>query len=57
MRNIERYDNSEEWAHSGMIKAGNFCYLRYCVVNIGGTMEEQINEKGDADKQRIFPKI
>lgn len=36
MSNIERYDISEEWAHSGIIKAGDFCYLSYCVGNIGG---------------------
>ena len=24
MSNIERYDIGEEWAHSGIIKAGNF---------------------------------
>ena len=27
----ERYDVNEEWAHSGIIKAGDFCYLGYCV--------------------------
>ena len=43
MSNIERYDISEEWAPSGIIKAGDFCYLSYCVGNIGGTIEEQIN--------------
>ena len=43
MGKIERYDVNEEWAHSGIIKAGDFCYLGYCVGNIGGTIEEQIN--------------
>ena len=43
MEKIERYDVNEEWAHSGIIKAGDFCYLGYCVGNIGGTIEEQIN--------------
>ena len=43
MSGIERYDVNEQWAHSGLVKAGDFCYLSYCVGNIGGTMEEQVN--------------
>lgn len=39
---IERYDVNEDWAHTGIIKAGDFYYLGYCVGNIGGTIEEQI---------------
>ena len=34
MGEIKRYDVSEEWAHSGIIKAGDFCFLSYCVGNI-----------------------
>lgn len=33
---IERYDVNEEWAHCGIIKAGDFCFLNYCVGNVGG---------------------
>ena len=40
---IERYDINEDWAHAGIIKAGDFCFLGYCVGNVGGTIEEQIN--------------
>ena len=40
---IERYDVNEEWAHTGIIKAGDFCFLNYCVGNVGGNVEEQIN--------------
>ena len=29
MANVERYDVSEEWAHSGIIRAGDFCFLSY----------------------------
>ena len=32
---IERYDVNETWAHSGIIKAGDFCFLGYCVGNVG----------------------
>lgn len=34
---IERFDINEAWAHSGIIKAGDFCCLNYCVGNVGGT--------------------
>ena len=43
MSKIERYEINEQWAHSGIVKAGDFCFLIYCVGNIGGTIEEQIN--------------
>ncbi len=42
MSEIKRFDINEDWAHSGMIQAGDFCYLGYCVGNVGGTIEEQI---------------
>ncbi len=50
---IERYDVSEEWAHSGIIKAGDYCFLSYCVGNIGGTIEEQINGAFDQMESRL----
>ena len=48
---IERYDVNEDWAHAGIIKAGDFCFLGYCVGNIGGTIEEQINGAFDDMKE------
>lgn len=50
---IERYDINEEWAHSGIIKAGDFCFLGYCVGNVGGTVEEQINGAFDDMERRL----
>ncbi len=50
---IERYDVNEEWAHSGIIRAGDFCFLSYCVGNIGGTVEQQINGAFDDMEQRL----
>jgi len=35
MSEIKRYDVNEEWAHTGIIKAGDFYYLNYCVGNVG----------------------
>lgn len=53
MNTIERFDVNQEWAHSGMVKAGDFCYLSYCVGNIGGTVEEQINGAFDQMESRL----
>ena len=39
MDEIVRKDVSEEWAHSGIVKAGDYCFLSYCVGNVGGTVE------------------
>ena len=43
MKEIESYDINEAWAHSGIIKAGDFCFLNYCVRNVDGAIEQQIN--------------
>ena len=40
MKEIERYDINEAWAHSGIIKAGDFCFLNYCVRNVDGAIEQ-----------------
>ena len=53
MSDIVRLDVNEEWAHSGIIKAGNFCFLGYCVGNVGGTVEEQIRGAFDHMERRL----
>lgn len=53
MKEIERYDINENWAHSGIIKAGDFSFLNYCVRNIGGTIEQQINGAFDEMEERL----
>ena len=53
MSAIERYDVNEQWAHSGVVKAGDFCFLSYCVGNIGGTVEQQINGAFDDMERRL----
>ena len=53
MSEIIRKDISEGWAHSGIIKAGDYCFLSYCVGNIGGTVEEQINGAFDQMEERL----
>lgn len=39
---IKRYDINEDWALSGVIEAGNFVFVGYCVGNIGQPIEQQI---------------
>ncbi len=53
MDGIERYDVNEEWAHSGIIKAGEFYFLSYCVGNIGQSVEAQINGAIDHMENRL----
>lgn len=53
MKGIERYDVNETWAHSGIVKAGDFCFVNYCVRNIGGTIEEQIDGAFDEMAERL----
>ena len=53
MSKIERYEVNEQWAHSGIVKAGDYCFLSYCVGNIGGTIEEQINGAFDNMEERL----
>ncbi len=53
MNGIIRKDVNEKWAHSGIIKAGDFCFLNYCVGNVGGTAEEQINGAFDEMERRL----
>ena len=53
MSEIIRHDINEEWAHSGIVEAVDFCFLNYCVRNIGGTIEEQINGAFDEMEERL----
>jgi enamine deaminase RidA (YjgF/YER057c/UK114 family) len=43
MSRVKRYEVDENWAHAGMVEAGGFVYTSYCVGNVEGTIEEQIN--------------
>ena len=53
MGEIIRKEIHEEWAHSGIVKAGDYCFLSYCVGNIGGTVEEQVNGAFDDMEQKL----
>lgn len=53
MREITRSDVNEEWAHSGIVEAGDFVFISYCVGNIGQPIENQINGAFDHLNQRL----
>jgi enamine deaminase RidA (YjgF/YER057c/UK114 family) len=53
MREIRRSDVNEEWAHSGIVEAGDFVFVSYCVGNIGQPIENQINGAFDHLAKRL----
>lgn len=53
MSKIVRSDVNEEWAHSGVIRAGNLIFVGYCVGNIGQSIENQINGAIDHLTERL----
>jgi len=53
MAEIIRHDVNKLWAHSGIIEAGNFVYTSYCVGNVDGSIEEQINGAFDHLTDRL----
>ena len=50
---IKWYEVNEKWAHSGMIRAGDFCFLGYCVGRKGDSIEQQINGAFDMMEKRL----
>ncbi len=53
MSDIERFEVNEDWAHSGIIKAGNLYFIGYCAGNVGQPIESQINGAFDQMQQRL----
>ena len=53
MSEIIRSDVNEEWAHSGIIEAGNLVFVGYCVGNVGQSIEDQINGAFDHLSERL----
>jgi len=53
MPEIIRHDINEGWAHSGMIEAGDFVFIGYCIGNIGKPIEDQINGAFDHLSNRL----
>lgn len=53
-KDIKRYEINEEWAHAGMVEAGGFVFVSYCVGNIGKSIEDQVNGAFDHLEQRLI---
>lgn len=53
MSKIERYDVNGEWAHSGIIRAGDYCFINYCAGNLGQPIEAQVNGAIDQMEARL----
>lgn len=53
MSEIVRKDINEDWAHSGVIVAGDTVYVGYCVRNVGQSIENQINGAFDHLEERL----
>ena len=53
MLDIQRIETSEEWAHSGVVVAGDFIFISYCMGNEGQAIENQINGAFDVLENRL----
>jgi len=52
-REITRSDIDEDWAHSGIIQAGDFVFISYCFGNVNQPIENQINSAIDLLQKRL----
>jgi len=50
---IKRTEISEEWAHAGIVEAGDFIFVSYCMKNEGHSIESQINGAFDVLSNRL----
>jgi hypothetical protein len=41
MREIKRSDINEQRTHSGIVEAGDYVFINYCVRNIGEPIENK----------------
>jgi len=53
MREVGRSDINNELAHSGIVEAGDFVFINYCVGNVGKSVESQINGAFDHLSERL----
>lgn len=53
MEEIKRTELSEEWAHSGIVEAGSYVFVSYCMQNEGQPIENQINGAFDLLEKRL----
>lgn len=53
MSDIKRTEISNEWAHSGIVEAGNLAFISYCMGNEGQGIEKQIHGAFDLLEKRL----
>ncbi|WP_438497781.1 RidA family protein [Paenibacillus sp. IHBB 3054] len=53
MSEIVRLDVNEEYAYSGIVEAGDFIFLSFCVGNVGGSAAEQVEGALNDMSQRL----
>ncbi|MCL2388358.1 MAG: RidA family protein [Defluviitaleaceae bacterium] len=53
MRDITRTNISEEMALAGIVEAGGFVFISFCVGNVGQPIEAQINGAFDHLNERL----
>lgn len=53
MSEIIRHEVNEDWAHSGVVQAGDFVFLSYCVGYAGKSVEEQVEDALDNMSARL----
>lgn len=53
MNEIKRTEISDEWAHSGIVEAGDYVFISYCMGNEGQSIESQINGAFDVLNERL----
>ena len=50
---IKRLEQNEEWAHTGVVVAGNLVFVSYCMKNEGQSIESQMNGAFDVLNERL----
>lgn len=53
MSEIKRTEINDEWAHSGIVEAGEFVFISYCMGNEGQSIENQIHGAFDVLSERL----
>lgn len=53
MKEIERTEISDEWAHAGVVEAGDYVFISYCMGNEGQSIENQIHGAFDILNERL----
>ena len=50
---IQRLERNEEWAHTGVVKAGNLVFVSYCMKDEGQSIEQQMHGAFDVLGERL----